>query len=80
MEQNKIINFKKLNGLKFNAFIVLLLLSLIIFTSSVTADSHLPKGLLKIIEYNEKTSNISINLIIQTNVKPVLYVYRDGFL
>jgi len=26
------------------------------------------------------TSNISINLIIQTNVKPVLYVYRDGFL
>jgi len=26
------------------------------------------------------TSNISINLIFQTNVKPVLYVYREGFL
>ena len=63
MEQNKIINFKKLNGLKFNAFIVLLLLSLIIFTSSVTADSHLPKGLLKIIEYNEKTTeNIALKV------------------
>jgi len=63
MEQNKIINFKKLNELKFNAFIVLLLLSLIIFTSSVTADSHLPKGLLKIIEYNEKTTeNIALKV------------------
>jgi len=26
------------------------------------------------------TSNIGVNLIFQTNVKPVLYVYREGFL
>jgi|ETNmetMinimDraft_2_1059921.scaffolds.fasta_scaffold15106_1 cytochrome c-type biogenesis protein len=56
MEQKSAIGLKKLQSLKFTVIILLLLASIIIFTVSVTAQSELPAGLQKIIDYNKKAT------------------------